>query len=151
VSGAAPGPAAAGFAAFSLMMTTGRLVGDRLTARFGAMTLGRVGGVLVASGCMAAVLFPHPWVATAGFGAVGAGLSTLYPSVLAAGGRLATRLGHAPAATIAALSTLAFTGFLVGPPLIGLLAEAFTLRGALVAVALAGVIVASLAPSLRNA
>jgi len=148
VSGAAPGPAAAGFAAFSLAMTAGRIVGDRLTARVGAMRLGRAGGALVAAGCLAAVLVPNAWVATIGFGAVGAGLSTLYPSVLAAGGRLALRTNQAPAATLAALSTLAFTGFLAGPPLIGLLAEGVGLRGALVAVAVAGVVVATLAGSL---
>jgi len=150
VSGASPGPAAAGFAAFSLMMTAGRVIGDRLTARVGAERLGRGGGALVAAGILAAVLFPRPWVATVGFGAVGAGLSTLYPSVLAAGGRLALRTNAAPAATIAALSTLAFTGFLIGPPIIGFLAELLTLRGALAAVALAGVVVATLAGSLRT-
>jgi hypothetical protein len=150
VSGAAPGPAAAGFAAFSLMMTLGRLVGDRLTARVGADRLGRGGGVLVAAGIVAALLVPHPVVAAAGFGAVGAGLSTLFPSVLAAGGRMARRAGAPPAATIAALSTLAFTGFLAGPPIIGILAEAVTLRGALGVVALTGVVVAALSGALRE-
>jgi MFS family permease len=148
VSGASPAMAAAGFAAFSLMMTAGRVVGDRLTARVGADRLGRVGGILVAAGILAAVLLPRPWVATVGFGAVGAGLSTLYPSVLAAGGRLARRTNASSAATIAALSTLAMTGFLIGPPVIGLLAELLTLRGALASVGVAGVVVAVLAHSL---
>jgi hypothetical protein len=75
-------------------------------------------------------------------------LSSLFPAVLAAGGRLANRTRSAPAANIAALSTLAQTGFLAGPPLIGLAAEMVTLRGALCTVAAAGAVIASLANAL---
>lgn len=66
-----------------------------------------------------------------GFVLVGAGLSTLFPIVLSTASRAP---GMTPGAAIAAMATTGYFGFLVGPPVIGLLAELVTLRGALVLV-----------------
>ena len=60
------------------------------------------------------------------------------------------RNGPAPAATIAGLSALGFAGLLAGPPIIGLAAELLGLRGALMLVGLAGVIVTALSGALRE-
>jgi predicted MFS family arabinose efflux permease len=147
VTGAGPGFAAAGFATFSLMMAAGRSVGDALTIRVGAARLVRAGGTLAALGLVVAVVVANPWAAVVGFGAVGAGLSIVFPSVLAAAGRLP---GGAPGAAIAAVSTFGYTGFLAGPPVIGLVGEALTLRAGLAVVIVASVAVAVLAGSLRR-
>ena len=122
------GLAAGGFAAFSLMMALGRLVGDHLTAVWGPVVLAQRSGLLAAGGLGIALLIPHPVVALIGYALFGVGLSCIFPIVLRAAGHLK----HIQeTAAIAAVSTIGYTGFLAGPPMIGLLAEGLTLRGAL--------------------
>lgn len=145
VTGAGPGLAAAGYATFSLAMASGRAVGDGLTVRLGAARLVRLGGLLAALGLAVALLVAQPWAAVAGFGAVGAGLSIVFPTVLTAAGRLP---GGAPSAAIAAVSTVGYTGFLAGPPVIGLVAEVVSLRGGLALVVVMGAVIAALAGGL---
>ena len=148
VAGAGPGLAAAGFAAFSLTMAAGRAAGDALTTRLGAARLASAGGIVAALGIATAVAIPRPWAAVVGFGAVGAGLSSVFPSVLAAASRLP---GVVPGAAIAVVSMCGYSGLLAGPPLIGVVAGALTLRGGLALVALTSLAVAALAHALRPA
>ncbi len=136
--GSAPGLAAAGYAVFALLMAAGRLTGDRLTLHLGAARLVRGSGALVAVGIGLALLGSSPWLAIVGFGLIGAGISCLFPVVLSAA---AHTPGIASGTAIAAIATSGYTGFLVGPPLIGSLAEAVTLRGALGLLALFGVLI----------
>ena len=147
VVGAGPGLAAAGYAAFSLAMAAGRFVGDALTVRLGPTRLVRVGGAIAALGLSCALLLTQPWAAIIGFGAVGAGLSTVFPTLLATAGRLP---GQTSGTAIAAVSTFGYTGFLAGPPIIGFVAEAFTLRGGLAVVVLASLLIVILAGTLRT-
>jgi MFS family permease len=147
VAGTGPGLAAAGYAAFSLAMAGGRTVGDALTVRLGAARLVRGGGALAAVGLLLAVAVPTPWAVVAGFGAVGAGFSTIFPSVLAAAGRTP---GESAGTAIAAVSTFGYTGFLAGPPVIGFVAEATSLRGGLALVAVTSLLVAALARAVRR-
>jgi fucose permease len=131
--GAAASTAAYGFAAFSLTMAIGRLTGDRLVARLGAVAV-LVGGALIGAGALgAAVIAAHPMAAVIGFAGVGLGLSNIIPIVFSATGRLP---GLAPGIGIAAVSTTGYFGFLAGPPLIGLVAEVSSLPIGLGAVAL---------------
>ena len=146
VAGAGPGLAAAGFAAFSLAMATGRAVGDALTLRLGPARLVRAGGLLSALGLGIALSVPSPWAAVVGFGAVGAGLSSVFPTVLASAGRMP---GQTAGTAIAAVSTFGYTGFLAGPPVIGLVAEWSSLRVGLAVVVATGAIIAALAATLR--
>lgn len=147
VAGAGPGLAAAGYAAFSLAMAGGRAVGDALTERLGSARLVRGGGALAALGLATALLLGRPWAAVAGFGLVGAGLSVIFPTVLAAAGRLP---GAAPGTAIAAVSTVGYTGFLAGPPLIGFVAHALTLRGGLAVVVVTCLLIAIVGGTLRR-
>ena len=115
-----PGFAAAGYAAFSLAMALGRLFGDRLTERFGPTRLVRLCGAVAALGLGAALAVGDPVFALVGFACAGAGFSVVFPLALsAAGGTEAV----APGPALAAVSTAAYTGFLVGPPTIGFVAE----------------------------
>ncbi len=126
--GATAGTAAFGFAAFSLAMALGRLTGDRLVARFGPADV-LVTGALIGGGTLgAALLAGHPAVAVLGFAGMGIGLANVIPIVFSAAGRLE---GLAPGIGIAAVSTAGYFGFLAGPPLIGLVAEASGLAVAL--------------------
>lgn len=133
--GSSPGTAAAGYAAFALFMAAGRLTGDWLTLRLGPSLLVRGGGALVVGGIGLALLGGSAPVAIAGFGLVGAGLSCVFPLVLSAAAR---RSDVAPGTAIAAMATAGYTGFLVGPPLIGTAATVLSLRGALALLGLLG-------------
>jgi MFS family permease len=114
-----PGFAAAGYAAFSLSMAFGRLFGDRFTELLGPATLVRVCGAIAAVGLGVALAAAQPLVALAGFACAGAGFSIVFPLALSAAGRTAGPTGPA----LAAVTTAAYTGFLVGPPFIGFMAE----------------------------
>lgn len=143
--GTGPGLAAAGFAAFSLTMAVGRLLGDRFAAAWGPVALVRRGGALVAAALGLALLADQPAAAVVGFAGVGVGLAAIVPVVFSAAGQTS---GLAPGPAIAAVSTMGYTGFLVGPPAIGLLAEAASLPIALGVVVGMGVAMAALAGSV---
>ena len=115
-----PATAAAGYAAYSLMMAIGRFAGDRLTLRAGPVGMVRGGALLAATGMLLALTQREAWLVVIGFGAVGAGFSTIYPTVLAAAGRVR---GAPPASSIAVVSSMGYVGLLAGPPLIGIVAE----------------------------
>jgi len=137
--GTGPGFAAAGFAAFSATMVAGRLLGDRLIARFGPAALVRAGGIVSAVGLGVSLAVAHPVAALVGFGCAGLGFSIIFPAALSAAGR-AESTATGPA--IAAIATAGYFGFLVGPPSIGFVAEVIGLGGALfIVVALSAAIV----------
>ena len=128
--------AALGFASFSVMMALLRLAGDRLTTRWGSSTLTRRGGALAAVGLATALVVAHPVAALVGFACMGMGLAAVVPIVFRAAGSLP---GFPAGAGIAALTTVGYTAFMVGPPVIGLVAEVVGLPRAL------GLVVALLA------
>lgn len=104
------------FAAFAAMMTVGRLVGDRLTRRFGPVKLVRASGLLAAAGLGGALLIGHPVAAIAGFACVGAGMSGIAPQVFSAAGNLdPARAGRA----LSLVVSIGYLGFLLGPILVG--------------------------------
>lgn len=128
IVGTDAGTAAFGFAAFSLTMTIGRLLGDRLAARFSPDGIVRAGGLLAAAGLLLVVLMPQVGTTLIGFAAVGAGLSIAVPLAFSAAGNVP----GIPAGTgIAGVATIGYAGFLAGPPVIGLIAELTSLRVAL--------------------
>lgn len=134
-----PGLAAAGYAAFSLMMAIGRLTGDKLISQVGPVAVTRVTALIASVGLGLGLILHHPIAAIIGFGCVGLGLSNLIPVLFSAAGNTP---GVPASAGIAAVATAGYFGFLAGPPFIGLLAELFNLPIALGAVALAVAIVA---------
>ncbi|WP_157515849.1 MFS transporter [Nocardiopsis trehalosi] len=136
--GAPLATASLGYICFTVLQVAGRLVGDRLQARFGAPTLVRVSGSLAVAGLAVVVLSPTPLPTVLGFAVVGAGVSVLLPVIFSSVGHSGGDEG-APAGAAAALSrftTMTYTGALLGPVVIGWLAEWFgltwTLAGLLV-------------------
>jgi MFS family permease len=125
--GASPGAAAAGFAAFSLCMAAGRLVGDRLTVRLGPVRLVRDGSLVAAGGLGLGVVAGNELVAVVGFGLLGAGLAAVVPIAFSAAGNL----GGPGGVGIARVASIAYLGTLVGPPAVGFTAEVVSLRFAL--------------------
>jgi MFS family permease len=144
--GASAGAAALGFTAFSVTMTVGRLVGDRLVQRFGPVALVRGGALVGAAGFAVALLAAQPVVAMVGFACLGAGMSPMVPIVFRAAGQVS---GLPAGTALAAVSTTGYAGFLLGPPLIGGVAELLGLPRALGALVLLNLAVAALAAATR--
>ncbi|MER5183084.1 MFS transporter [Streptomyces sp. NPDC002896] len=144
--GSTPGFAAGAFAAFSVAMTVGRLLGDRLAARFGPVNLVRFCGVLASVGMATALLIGRPVAGIIGFACLGAGMSCIAPQVYSAAGQ------RDPAHAGAALSlvvSLGYVGFLVGPIVIGSVSTFTGLPAALGIPALLVLVVALSASALR--
>lgn len=145
--GSSQAVAAVGLAAFSLTMGVGRLAGDRIALAIGPPALAGAGSLLAATAMGAALAAQRPAATIAGLAAMGLGLAAVFPLVVSAA---ADRPDVAPGAAIAAVSTTGYTGFMVGPPLIGLLAELGTLRAALLLPALLCLLAAALSPAVRR-
>lgn len=141
------GIAAMGYAAFSIAMATGRIVGDRVIARFGPENLVRAGGGLAATGLMMALLIPSPVFVLAGLACVGAGFATIVPMAFSAAGNARD---VSPGVAIASVTTMGYLGFLLGPPLIGFLAQGVGLRVALGVIVLTSVFPILLRSALRS-
>ena len=146
--GSGAGFAAYGYAAFSLMMTVGRLFGDRLMGALGPVLLVRISGLLAAAGLAAALLISHPWAGVVGFGVMGAGLSCIAPQVYSAAGNLdAERAGRA----LSTVVSIGYVGFLLGPILIGVAATYVGLPTALGIPVVLALFVAASATAMRSA
>lgn len=136
--------AATGFAAFSAMMVIGRLTGDRIVGVIGRRRVGAFGGAIAAAGLALAVAVPRFWPAVLGFALAGAGLANVVPGTFSAAGR------RAGAAEIAAVATLGYAGFLLGPPLVGATSTLAGLAVALGLLALCAAGIAALSPQLEK-
>jgi MFS family permease len=124
-----------GFTAFMLTMAGGRFIADWFAQRFGLKRTLQVSGSLTTTGLLIAVIFPYFYTAMAGFLLVGAGVSSVVPMVYSAAGKSKTM---SPGVALAAVSTIGFIGFLVGPPVIGFIAGLATLRASFVFIAIMG-------------
>jgi MFS family permease len=133
----AAGAAAAGlgFVALQAAMTVGRLTGDRVVDRFGQRRVVEAGGAVIAAGMGLALAFPSVPSTLAGFALAGLGVATLVPAVYHAADELP---GLRRGTGLAVINWLLRIGFLLSPPLIGVLADATSLRVALLAVVVAG-------------
>jgi MFS family permease len=124
-----------GNVAFTGTMATGRFLGDWLVTKFGVKRILQLSGTLIGSGLMLAVLFPNLLTATAGFFLVGFGVSSVVPIAYGLAGRSNTM---SPGMALSAVSTIGFLGFLIGPPMIGFIAQASSLRFSFALIAVLG-------------
>ncbi len=124
-----------GYAAFTSTMALGRFLGDWLVTKFGVNRMLQMSGAMITLGLLIAVCFPFLSTAIIGFFLVGFGVSSVVPIVYGLAGKSTTM----PASTaLASVSTIGFLGFLVGPPLIGFIAEVVNLRWSFTLIALLG-------------
>jgi MFS family permease len=143
---ASPGVAALAPAAYGGAMMLGRLSAHRLEGRLGDTAL-LTGAMTVAlAGLAGAALAPNVPVAVAAFFVGGAGISVAAPALFGAGGRNATPEERGSA--VATVTTLGYLGFLVGPPLVGGIAELTSLRGSFAVLALLAVALVAATPRL---
>jgi len=127
-------------------MATGRFIGDWLATRWGIKKILQGSGIVVASGLLISVLLPYTIPAIIGFLFVGAGVSSVIPLVYSAAGR--SKVLSAGVA-IAAVSTIGYLGFLIGPPLIGFIAQAINMRVSFVLIALLGLTISIIATRIK--
>jgi MFS family permease len=107
-----------GYVCFMGAMASGRFVTDKASNRFGKVPLLQVSGLLIFFGLLLSVVFPNLFT-------VGAGVASIVPVSYGIAGR--SKL-YSPSVALALVSTISFFGFLVGPPLIGFVAELFDLK-----------------------
>jgi MFS family permease len=117
-----------GFVGFCITMSVGRLLGDWLLKRLGPTLLVRGGGCVALAGLILSLASTSVWLAVAGFSLIGLGLANIVPIVFRAAGNAPNTNASESLATVAALSYFAF---LIGPPIVGWVAQYFGLRIAL--------------------
>jgi MFS family permease len=124
-----------GYVAFMSTMSGGRFAGDWLANLIGRKKMLQLSGIFISAGLMVSVLFPFIVPVTIGFLLVGFGVSSVVPLVYSAAGKSPTM---SPSMALAAVSTISFFGFLIGPPLIGFIAEEASLRYSFAVIAALG-------------
>ena len=133
---------ASGVAVYHASMAAGRLVSAGIISRFGNRPTLRAAGLLTAIGMTLALTTREPILIVCGFLVVGLALSAVVPIALSvAGSMLPERAG----ATSSVVTTVGYGGFLLGPILVGVLAEVLNLHVALGIVVIAGISIAALA------
>jgi MFS family permease len=131
----AKGLTTVGYTAFMSTMAGGRFAGDRLVMRLGTKRMLQSSGLVIASGLALAISLPYLFTATLGFMLVGIGVSSVVPLVYGAAGKSKQ---FSPGVALAAVSTIGYLGFLAGPPMIGFIAQAASLRWSLALIAVLG-------------
>lgn len=137
---------ALGYLSFMIAMASGRFIGDKLISKYGRQKMLRASGILISAGLFTSVIFPTMITATAGFLAVGFGVSSIVPMVYSAAGKHSKL---APGLALAAVSSISFLGFLMGPPLIGYIAELFSLRYSFAVIGLLGISISLLVSKIQ--
>jgi MFS family permease len=126
----------AGYASFMIVMATGRFTGDRLALRFGRNRMVRLSGLLIFTGLLILVTLPFLVSGIIGCMLTGFGVSSIIPLTYSTAGKV-DRVPNSIA--IATVSGIGYFGFLLGPPIIGFVAEATGLQYSFLLMAIAGV------------
>jgi sugar phosphate permease len=140
VSGLGPG-------LFAASMATGRLLAQRI-ARPSVAARMAFAGLAAAAGLAVAASAHHAAIALLGFCVAGGGLALSAPTLFGAAGRVGGEGGRG--AAVSTVAILGYLGFLAGPPIIGAVAAATSLRGAFVYLGASALLLAACAPALRG-
>jgi len=136
-----------GYVAFTATMALGRFAGDWLVTKSGIKRMLQLSGTIITAGLLVAVIFPNLISATTGFLLVGFGVSSVVPIVYGLAGKSTTM---SASSALAAVSTIGFLGFLIGPPLIGFIAQTAGLRFSFALIAVLGFGTALLAGKIKS-
>lgn len=135
----APGPLVIlGYTSFMIMMAGGRFLGDGLIRKFGRKTVMQISGIMISAGLFTAVFFPFVIPATIAFMFVGLGVSTIVPTVYSVAGKTPN---VSPSVALTTVSSVSFLGFLMGPPIIGYIAELSNLRFSFAFIGVFGILI----------
>ncbi|MGQ2983498.1 MFS transporter [Flavobacterium sp.] len=136
-----------GYASFMAFMAIGRFSGDIIIARLGRKRVLQIAGIMVSAGLYGAVAFPYLVPATLSFMLVGLGVSTIIPIIFSVAG---SRPNIAPSIALQTVSSVSFLGFMLGPPVIGHVAEATSLRTSFAIIGVFGIGIAFLASKVKG-
>ncbi|MEW7291018.1 MFS transporter [Aquimarina sp. 2304DJ70-9] len=125
-----------GFVAFSVMMTVGRFLGDEISKRFGSLLI-IIGGCILSILGFSAVLASQLVITITGFGLVGLGFSVIIPELFRLAGKTD---GISSAQGISFVAGFGYLGFLLSPPLLGLLSKIDSLQLSFIALLVAAII-----------
>lgn len=143
----APGPLVIlGYTSFMIMMASGRFLGDRVIYKYGRKRVLQISGLLISTGLFTSVFLPYLIPSTLAFMLVGLGVSTIVPTVYSIAGKNAT---VAPGEALTIVSSVSFLGFLMGPPVIGFIAEAAGLQFSFAFIGIFGVLIAFMASRIK--
>jgi len=143
----APGPLVVlGYTSFMIMMALGRFFGDKLIHKTGSQKVLRISGAMISTGLLTAVFFPNLIVCTLAFMLVGLGVSTIVPTVYSNAGKNKT---VPPGEALTIVSSISFMGFLIGPPIIGYIAELSSLRLSFAVIGIFGLLIIAMASKLK--
>lgn len=129
----------AGYFAFMFTMAMGRFVADWFAGRYGLKRTLQISGILTATGLLVSVIFPYLVPGILGFMLVGAGVSSVVPMIYSSAGKTQNM---SAGVALTAVSTIGFSGFMIGPPVIGFIAGIATLRASFLLIACMGISVA---------
>ncbi len=135
-----------GYAAFMITMAIGRFLGDRLSSRFGRKRMIFTSGVLIFFGMLLTIIFPYVIPATIGCFLTGFGVSSIIPMVYSTAGKI-RRISHSLA--IASVAGIGYFGFLMGPPIIGYIAEAIGLQYSFLLIAFSGLAISMMSRKIK--
>ncbi len=135
-----------GLTVYMVTMATGRFFVDRFTQQWGRKRVLQGGGTLIFLGLSLAVIFPRPVPTLIAFMITGMGTAGIVPTVYSVAGQK-TKIPASIALTF--VSSVSFLGFLLGPPLIGYISEATSLRYSYGLIGLAGICIAVLASRMK--
>lgn len=143
----APGPLVIlGYTSFMIMMAGGRFLGDGLIRKFGRKTVLQISGIMISAGLFTAVFFPFVIPATIAFMFVGLGVSTIVPTVYSVAGKTPN---VSPSVALTTVSSVSFLGFLMGPPIIGYIAELSSLRFSFAFIGIFGILISLMVSRIK--
>jgi len=144
----APGPLVVlGYTSFMIMMASGRFLGDGLINKFGRERVMQISGIMISGGLFTAVFLPYLIPCTIAFMAVGLGVATIVPTVYSLAGKNPT---VPPGEALTIVSSVSFLGFLMGPPVIGHIAQNFGLQFSFAFIGIFGVLIAFMVSKIRT-
>lgn len=144
----APGPLVVlGYTSFMIMMASGRFLGDGLINKFGRERVMQISGVMISAGLFTAVFLPYIIPCTIAFMFVGLGVATIVPTVYSIAGKNPT---VPPGEALTIVSSVSFLGFLMGPPVIGHIAQSFGLQFSFAFIGIFGVLIAFMVSKIRT-
>lgn len=135
-----------GYASFMVMMALGRFFGDKVIQRIGRRRVLIISGCMISAGLYMAVLLPYLVTSTIAFMVVGLGVSTIVPTIYGIAGRTPN---VAPSIALQTVSSVSFLGFMLGPPVIGYVAHATSLRISFAIIAVFGFGIALLVSRIK--
>jgi MFS family permease len=134
------------FIAFSITMVVGRFFGDQLAEKFGPNRILKMGGFVGGIGLATGLLIGGVHGVVLGWFLFGTALSLVVPLLFSAAGSMANKrfAGRiSPAEAVAMVSGISYFGFIVGPPLMGFLADVISLRWAMLVPALLAIVISA--------